>query len=105
MPISHSNSDLAPEKLSRKESSELEYYGSCGGGSGLRSDPGGGAGGTNSNGTINTLTDGGGGGNTNNSNNHNGGGHGDQSADAVEFSEACLTSVKAFFRNKGICGK
>lgn len=102
MPISNSNSDLAPEKLSRKESSELEYYGS---GSGLRSDPGGG-GGTNSNGTLNTLTDGGGNtNNSNNNNNHNGGGHADPSADAVEFSEACLTSMKAFFRNKGICGK
>lgn len=101
MPISHSNSDLAPEKLSRKESSELEYYGSSGGGSGLRGDPGGG---TNSNGTLNTLTDGGNT-NNNNNNNHNGGGHADQPADTVEFSEACLTSMKAFFRNKGICGK
>lgn len=84
-----------PEKLSRKESSELEYGG--GGGSGLRGDPGGG--GTNSNGTLNTLTDGG---NNNNSGNQNG--HGDQ-LETVEFSDACLTSVKAFFRNKGICGE
>lgn len=99
MPLTTSQLDIAPERLSRKESSELEYTATS------RGDPG--TLGTNSNGTLNTLNEGSGagggaGGVAGGATTHNGATF-SPDGDESELN-VCFNSVKSFCRNRGCCG-